>query len=183
RRLVAYIVPKQPALTTSELYCFLKGRLPNYMIPAAFVLLEALPLTPNGKVDRRLLPAPSGLRPDLTVPYAAPQTEIEQQIAAVWQQVLQVNQLGIHDNFFELGGNSLLLVQSYNQLKELAQPNLSIVDLFQYPTVETLANYLSQTPTQPFVTAEGAERIERRRNCQAAVRQRREFRQRHRAKP
>ncbi|WP_346294312.1 amino acid adenylation domain-containing protein [Sphaerothrix gracilis] len=183
RRLVAYIVPKQPTLTTSELYCFLKGRLPNYMIPAAFVLLEALPLTPNGKVDRRLLPAPSGLRPDLTVPYAAPQTEIEQQIAAVWQQVLQVNQLGIHDNFFELGGNSLLLVQSYNQLKELAQPNLSIVDLFQYPTVETLANYLSQTPTQPFVTTEGAERIERRRNCQAAVRQRREFRQRHRAKP
>ena len=132
--------------TTSELRNFLKEKLPDYMVPSAFVMLEAMPLTPNGKVDRRALPAPES-RPELEEAYVMPQTEAERLIAAVWQEMLQLEKVGINDNFFSLGGHSLLVVKIQAKLNEIFEQKLSVIDLFKYPTIKTLAQYLSQKPT------------------------------------
>jgi amino acid adenylation domain-containing protein len=145
QRIIAYIVPQtEPTLIITELRSFLESKLPNYMVPAAFVTLEELPLTPNGKIDRKALPAPNTNRPQLEGVYQLPQTEIEQAIANIWQKLLQLEDIGIHDNFFELGGNSLLLVQVHSQLRELFQRDLSLLELFRYPTIYSLVNYFSQ---------------------------------------
>jgi len=149
KQLVAYVVPKynrQP--TTSELRDDLKERLPEYMVPSVFMLLDVLPLTPNGKVDRRALPAPEGLRPTLAAAYQAPCSEVEQAIAKVWQEVLNLEKVGVNDNFFDLGGHSLLLVQVNHKLQELFNRELSIVDLFQNSTISSLAQYLSRESEQ-----------------------------------
>ncbi|MEC4891787.1 MAG: amino acid adenylation domain-containing protein [Oscillatoria sp. PMC 1051.18] len=152
KRIVAYVVgnlssddiPNQKQVpTTSELRNFLKEKLPEYMLPSAFVMLEAMPLTPNGKVDRRALPAPEG-RPELEEAYVRPQTEAEQIIAAVWQEILQLEKVGINDNFFSLGGHSLLLVKIQAKLNEIFEQKLSVIDIFKYPTIQTLAEYISQ---------------------------------------
>ena len=95
------------AATVTELRNFLKERLPDYMIPAAFVMLSALPLTPNGKVDRLALPALEGKRPELDTPFIAPRTPIEEELAGIWAEVLSLDQVGIHDDFYDLGGHSL----------------------------------------------------------------------------
>ncbi len=130
-----------------ELRSFLKDRLPEYMIPGAFVLLEALPLTPNGKVDRQALPPPEER---LDAPVAAPpQTEIERTIAAVLQAVLERDQIGIHDNFFDLGGNSLHIVHAYNRLREAFQREFPMVALFEHPTISLLAGYFGDAAERP----------------------------------
>ncbi|MEA5602484.1 amino acid adenylation domain-containing protein [Nostoc sp. UHCC 0252] len=150
QRIVAYVVPQiEQTLEIPELRSFLESKLPSYMMPAAFVLLEAFPLTPNGKVDRKALPEPDTARPELEAAYQPPQTEVEKTIAEIWQKVLQLEDVGIHDNFFELGGHSLLLVQVHNQLREIFQRDLSVLDLFRYPTINSLANYLNQVKQQP----------------------------------
>jgi acyl carrier protein len=113
------------------------------MVPSAFVFMEGLPITPNGKVNRQALPAPSA-RPDLDQTYVPPQTELEQMIARVWQRVLPVEHVGLHDNFFDLGGHSLSMVQAHSQLQETFGDKLALLDLFQYPTIHTLANHLAQ---------------------------------------
>ncbi len=123
---------------------FLKQKLPDYMVPSSFMFLNALPQTPNGKVDRKRLPAPENLRLQLDTTYAAPQTDIEQAIASVWQKVLQVDKVGLHDNFFDLGGHSLRMAQVHTQLCEVLQQKVSMVELFQYPTISALAKHLSQ---------------------------------------
>jgi amino acid adenylation domain-containing protein len=148
KRLVAYIVPQfLPAPSSQEWRTFLKQHLPEYMLPSAFVVLDALPLTPNGKVDRRSLPEPNQTRPEVEA-YVAPQNEVERQISAVWQEVLHVEKVGIHDNFFDLGGHSLLILQVHrklcSKLPEQINTHISVVDLFRHPTVSTLAKYLSQ---------------------------------------
>jgi amino acid adenylation domain-containing protein len=143
--IIAYVVSHlQQTLTITELHHFLESKLPNYMIPTAFVMLEALPLTPNGKVDRKALTALNTARPELAVAYQPPQTEIEQTIAKIWLEVLHVNDVGIHDNFFELGGHSLLLLQAHNKLHKIFESDLSVLDLFRYPTINSLANYLNK---------------------------------------
>jgi amino acid adenylation domain-containing protein len=139
--LIAYVVPKKQDLTTSALRQFLNERLPEYMIPAIFVMLQALPFLPNGKINRRALPEPESLRPELNVAYVIPQTKIERLIAAVWQEMLQVEKVGIHDNFFELGGHSLLMVQIHSRLVESLE-QISIIDMFKYPTIHSLAKHL-----------------------------------------
>jgi len=149
KRLVAYIVAipnSEP--TRIELRQFLQEKLPDYMMPSAFVLLEALPLTSNSKIDREALPQPEG-RVDSETSYIAPQTEIEQQIATILQKSLHVNQVGIHDNFFDLGGNSLLLVQAQEQLVVALNREVSVLALFQYSTISALANYLEPSVTEP----------------------------------
>jgi aryl carrier-like protein len=123
---------------------FLKERLPDYMMPSAFVLLDSLPLLPNGKVDRHALPVPEGLRPTLAAAYEAPRSEVERAIATVWRSMLHLEKVGIHDNFFDLGGHSLLMVQVNNKLRDVFNRDLSIVELFQNPTISSLAQYLSQ---------------------------------------
>ncbi|MFN6571978.1 amino acid adenylation domain-containing protein [Dendronalium sp. ChiSLP03b] len=149
QRIVAYVVPqREQTLAVETLRHFLESKLPSYMMPGAFVLLEALPLTANGKVDRKALPAPDTARPELTAAYQPPQTEVEQTIAQIWQTVLQVENVGIHDNFFELGGHSLLLVQVHSKLREVFTRDLSVLDLFRYPTINSLANYFQQVNHQ-----------------------------------
>jgi malonyl CoA-acyl carrier protein transacylase len=127
---------------------YLKEHLPDYMVPTAFVILDEMPLTPNGKVNRRALPLPEKTRPALSSKLALPQSGTEQMIAKVWKEVLQLEVVGIHDNFFELGGNSLHLTQVHNQLTDSLESELSVVRLFQYPTIHTLAQHITQ-PTKP----------------------------------
>jgi amino acid adenylation domain-containing protein len=150
KKLVAYVVVKEmPAPSTSELHRMLKEHLPEYMVPSSFVLLEALPLNPNGKVNRHALPAPEYVRPELDEGYVVPQTTVEQKVAAVWQEVLQIERVGLQDNFFELGGHSFSMVQVHRKLQELLKPDLTLIDLFQYPTIRTLADFLTQGQKAP----------------------------------
>ena len=143
KRLVAYVVPNpEQTPTVDGLRRFLKQKLPDYMVPGAFVLLDALPLTPNGKVDRRALPAPDQSRPDQSVTFVAPCTPIEQQLADIWAEVLRLEQVGIHDNFFELGGHSLLATQVISRLRQAFGVELPVRALFEAPTVADLGDRL-----------------------------------------
>ncbi len=143
KRLIAYLIPDQAEPpSVSDLRNILKQSLPDYMIPASFEILEEFPLTPNGKIDRRALPAPQGLRPELDALYVQPRTETEQRIAVVWQDLLQVKQVGIHDNFFDVGGHSLLAVQMHQQLQKALEHEFSLVELFHYPTIAAFARHL-----------------------------------------
>lgn len=148
-RIVAYIVAK-PWLspTIDELRSFMREKLPEYMVPSIFVMLDELPLTANGKIDRKALPAPELTRPDLQAGYVPPRSNLEQRIAAIWQQVLNIEKAGVHDNFFDLGGHSLLMAQVHNQLEQTFQKNLPLVKLLEHPTISSLAKYLSQEQTQ-----------------------------------
>ncbi|MEB3279245.1 MAG: amino acid adenylation domain-containing protein [Lyngbya sp.] len=138
RRLVAYIVPHPEATVTSdELRKFLKAKLPEYMVPHAFVILETLPLTPNGKVNRRALPALEFER-ELTENYVAPHTPTEEILAEIWSQMLKVEKVGIHDNFFELGGDSILGIQIIARAKQ-AGLELTPKQLFAHQTIAELA--------------------------------------------
>jgi acyl carrier protein len=142
--MVAYVVPAHPGGPwTSELREFLKPKLPDFMIPAAFVPLNSFPLTPNGKVDRNRLPRPTEARPELPKAYASPRTSLEKSISTIWQDLLHVERVGLHDNFFDLGGHSLLVVQAHARLQETLGITLPVVRLFQFPTISTLANALS----------------------------------------
>jgi amino acid adenylation domain-containing protein/non-ribosomal peptide synthase protein (TIGR01720 family) len=146
-RLMAYIVPvEMPGPSVESLRSFLQERLPSYMVPTNFIRLESMPLTPNGKVDRRALPDFDGIRPDLEASYASPRTRLERIIASVWQEVLGVDKVGINDNFFDLGGHSLLLIQANSELERLLSRELSPMDLFEYPTISSLAKFLDQQP-------------------------------------
>ena len=139
KRLVAYVVPRDEQVpTATELRRFLKQKLPDYMIPSAFVLLEVLPLTPNGKVDRRTLPAPNSVRPEMEAAFVAPRTSVEEVLAEIWAEVLGLEQVGIYDNFFELGGNSLLSVQIVSKVRQ-AGIQLAPKDFIQYQTIAELA--------------------------------------------
>ncbi len=164
KRLVAYIVTQREQPTIAELRQHLQERLPGYMSPASFVFLDAIPISPNGKIDRRALPAPGGYQPELETTYVAPQGEIELSIAAIWRETLNIEKVGVHDNFFSLGGHSVLLAQVHTKLRQSFTQELSIVDLFKYPTIDALAKHLSQQPhdddTPP--TSEGHERAETR---------------------
>ncbi|QSJ14566.1 amino acid adenylation domain-containing protein [Nostoc sp. UHCC 0702] len=145
KRLVGYVSSQsKPQLTGTQLRSFLKEQLPEYMIPSAFVILEALPLTPNGKIDRRALPKPEKFRPELAANYVIPQTEVEQTIANIWQKALNLENIGIHDNFFEIGGHSLLMIKVHSELREIFKTDLAMLDLFRYPTISYLADFLSQ---------------------------------------
>ena len=139
KRLVAYIIPQQqPAPTTRELRRFLQEKLPEYMVPAAFVTLEALPLTPNGKIDRQALPAPASSRSGLEASFVAPRTPIEEILATIWAEVLGLEQIGIYDNFFELGGDSILSIQIIARANQVGLA-LAPRKLFQYQTIAELA--------------------------------------------
>jgi hypothetical protein len=145
QHLVAYLVAAQhPPPSHHELRRFLQQLLPDYMVPALFVLLAAFPRTPNGKIDRRALPVPERWHPQPEAVYVAPRTAAQRTIATIWQEVLQVEQVGIHDNFFDLGGHSLLMAKVWSKLRPMFQQELSMVDMFQYPTIHALATYLSQ---------------------------------------
>ncbi|HVS00288.1 MAG TPA: amino acid adenylation domain-containing protein, partial [Thermoanaerobaculia bacterium] len=144
-RLVAYLVPaSQPVPGMDEIRRFLAASLPEYMLPAAWVWLEALPLTPNGKVDRKALPRPEVGRPELTAVFVAPRTELERSLAGAWREVLGTEEVGIHDNFFDLGGHSLLGTRLMARIESRLGVALPLRALFETPTVETLAVRIEQ---------------------------------------
>jgi amino acid adenylation domain-containing protein len=122
-----------------ELRSFLKQRLPDYMVPTIFMVLDAMPLTPNGKVDRKALPQPDSLRLELVANYVAPRNDLERQITEIWGQVLNLDSVGIHDNFFELGGYSLLAIQIVSRLRQASQIEILLSNLFELPTIAELA--------------------------------------------
>jgi non-ribosomal peptide synthetase component F len=142
-RLVAYLVtsgaepPNLDALRTT-----LKQKLPDYMVPSAFVLLSSLPLTPNGKIDRAALPAPDEARPGLHSNFVAPRTRVEQQLADIWASLLKVTAVGVHDNFFDLGGHSLLGTQVVSRMRKEFQMEIPLRSLFESPTVAQLAKQI-----------------------------------------
>jgi amino acid adenylation domain-containing protein len=135
KRLVAYIVPNS-SVSVSELRKFMREKLPEYLVPTAFVLLEDLPLTPNGKIDVRSLPAPEQI---ITVEYVSPRTDVETQLANIYAQILNLEKVSIHDDFFDLGGHSLLATQLIAQSLQVFQIELTVIDLFEAPTVALLA--------------------------------------------
>jgi len=142
KRIVAYIVPEtETAPTVEELREYLLGKLPEYMIPALFISLQALPLTPSGKVDRRALPVPEQERPDLTGEYVAPRTPEEKQLADIWRNLLGIERIGIYDNFFEIGGDSILTIQLVARAGQAGLP-ITPKHIFQNPTIEGLAKVI-----------------------------------------
>ena len=122
-----------------QLQTYLTEKLPEYMVPSAFVVLESLPLTPNGKVDRRALPAPEQVLPELVGAYVAPRTSVEQVLVKIWTEVLGRHQIGIHDNFFELGGHSLLATQLTSRVRDAFGVELPLRSLFEAPTIAELS--------------------------------------------
>ena len=139
KRLVAYVVPAgQPPPSASELRSFLEEKLPDYMIPSAFVMLDALPLNSTGKVDRQALPVPDSSRPQLDVAYAAPRTSIEEKLVEIWEEILDLRPIGIHDNFFDLGGHSLAGASLISRLNRIFGLDLAVRVLFEAPTVAQL---------------------------------------------
>jgi acyl-CoA synthetase (AMP-forming)/AMP-acid ligase II len=174
KRVVAYVVAEQDeALTPGEMGRFLKEKLPEYMVPSAFVVLDRLPLSPTGKIDRRALPEPDLMKSAVKSDYVAPRDDVERAIASVWQGVLRLEKVGIHDNFFDLGGHSLLLVQVNRKLRELFNQDLSMVEMFEHSTVSALATYINRQCAEQ---ASFQHRYERAVSRREAIKRRRQFR-------
>ncbi len=144
KRLVAYLVP-HPELAPSvgDLRRYLQGRLPEYMIPSTFVLLDAMPLTANGKIDRHLLPAPDEVRIARESLFVSPQTLVQLQLARIWEEILDVQPVGITDNFFEMGGHSLLAARLVDRIMHVCGKVLPLASLFSGATIEHLAEILT----------------------------------------
>ncbi|KQU89317.1 non-ribosomal peptide synthetase [Variovorax sp. Root318D1] len=143
-RLVAYLAAHADhVIDTAALKERLAQVLPDYMVPRAFAVLDSLPLNANGKVDRKALPEPAFAS---ELAYEAPQGHVAQTVAGVWSEVLQVEQVGQHDNFFDLGGHSLLLIRAHRLLEDRLQAAIPVVNLFKYPTIESLAQWIEQAP-------------------------------------
>ncbi|HEX3126444.1 MAG TPA: amino acid adenylation domain-containing protein, partial [Thermoanaerobaculia bacterium] len=139
KRLVAYVVRREPALKVSSLRAFLAQRLPEAMVPAAFVFLESMPMTPTGKVDRRALPAPGSSRPELDNDWVAPRGATEEALARIWSELLGIEGIGARDSLFELGGHSLLAAQIVTRVREELGVDLPLPAVFEHPTVAGLA--------------------------------------------
>jgi amino acid adenylation domain-containing protein len=163
KRLVAYVVAHLGrAPSVGELRGYLRVKLPEYMLPSALVVLDALPLTENGKVDRNALPDPNTVSSE-DAGEAPPETELEQTIAAVWKELLKSDCVGVHSNFFDLGGHSILLAQAHAKLSEITQREIPMIAMFQFPTISSLAGYLSQEHTAPALLQQSRDRAERRK--------------------
>ncbi|MET8690385.1 amino acid adenylation domain-containing protein [Streptomyces sp. NPDC004732] len=142
-RLVAYVTLRTgDRIDTTDVRRFVQGRLPEYMVPSAVVVMEALPLTSNGKLDRRELPVPEVGRPDLPVLFVGPRDVVEQTLAQVWCSVLGLDRVGIHDEFFELGGHSLLAIQVVSRVRKLLDVEIPLRVLFDAPTIGELAGFV-----------------------------------------
>jgi amino acid adenylation domain-containing protein len=142
-RLIAYVVPASDvAPTVSDLRRALAQTLPDFMIPSAFVFLEALPLSPTGKIDRQALPAPNHTRPALNVRYVAPRTRTESDLARIWAEVLELKQVGVHDHFLELGGDSLRATRILSRVTQAFRVELTIQALLEAPTIEQMAELI-----------------------------------------
>ncbi len=160
KRLVAYVVPKpRTRLEVAELRAALAATLPEFMVPSNFVFLDFLPLTANGKIDRNALPHPATLENEAGAAFELPRNELERMIAQAWKDALGVDQVGLNENFFDLGAHSLMVAEVHMQLQQLLGRELSLVDLFQFPTVTALANHLNGEEAAPRVSSRAERRL------------------------
>ncbi len=160
KRLVAYVIPKSGTkLEAAALRAALAATLPEYMVPSNFVFLASLPLTANGKIDRNALPHPSTLENEPTAASELPRNELEGAIAQAWKDALGVDSVGLNENFFDLGAHSLMVAEVHMQLQQLLGRELSLVDLFQFPTVTALANHLNGEEAAPRVSSRAERRL------------------------
>jgi len=140
QRLVAYVVMQEKAeVGEQELRLYLKEKLPDYMVPSAFVFIDAMPLTRSGKLDRARLPTPEFSRPD---EYVAPRTPVEEKMAGIWAEVLRLDRVGVHDNFFDLGGHSLLATRAISKIRDIFHAELALRKVFEFPTVAGLSSHI-----------------------------------------
>jgi natural product biosynthesis luciferase-like monooxygenase protein len=162
-RLTAYLVAKPGAsLDVTTLRDAMRAGLPEPMLPQAFIVLDEFPHTPNGKIDRNALPAPDAAVAAPAAAFVPPADDLEDRIATVWKDVLKLPQVGTRDNFFDLGGHSLLAVQAHRRLKDALQRDLSITDIFRFPTVASLAAHLADGGADR-TTQQGSDRAQGRR--------------------
>lgn len=167
KRLVAYVVmADEGASSVAQLRAAVQAQLPEYMVPSAFVALDAMPVTPNGKVDREALPIPKGER-HLESMFVAPRSELEECIAGIWREVLNVEQVGVHDNFFDLGGHSIRALEVRSRLSHTLGVEIPAVTLFRYPSVSALAGNLSGEMAERELRVEAQARIKRYRRAKA----------------
>jgi hypothetical protein len=145
KRIIAYVLPRESQLpSTTDLRRHLQGRLPDYMLPSAFVMVDSMPLTETGKIDRSVLPVPEEARPELAQKYVAPRSALEQVLAGIFAEILKVERVGIQDNFFELGGHSLLATQVTSRIRQLLSVNLPLRKFFEDPRVSGVAEEVSR---------------------------------------
>ena len=163
QRLVAYFVPEGTSPEPGNLRDHLRRKLPKYMVPNHFIELKALPLTPNGKIDRQMLPAPTDVDSKETVKYLVPRNDLENYIAKLWQETLGIDRVGVEDNFFDIGGHSLLVLRVHRQMQDAVERPVALTDLFRFPTVRSLAKFLSQEDDALAASQQGAERGKKRR--------------------
>lgn len=175
RRLIAYVVASQGAtVDAGQLRSFLQEHLPTHMLPSAFVELAAFPLAPGGKVDRKALMPPDSVKRGSQAAYVAPQNEEERAVAAIWQELLGIDKIGLHDNFFDVGGHSLLVVQLQERLRQRLQATLTLTDLFEHSTIAAQAAYLTRDGKETFSFVQPVARAERKNR---ALQSRKEARQ------
>jgi acyl-coenzyme A synthetase/AMP-(fatty) acid ligase/acyl carrier protein len=147
KRIVAYMVCEGDAATApsaGEWRDYVGAKLPDYMIPSAFVVLDEMPLTLNGKVDRAALPAPENVRHDAAETFVAPRTPLEETLASIWSEVIGMEKIGVYDDFFELGGHSLLATQVISRVRDAFNVTLPLRALFESPVIATLAELIEQ---------------------------------------
>ncbi len=179
RRIVAYVVPRSGAtVTLVELREYLQQRMPKHMLPSHFILLDEIPLTGSGKADLRRLPSPEQVRRSTNGNHAEPFSELERAIAGSWREVLQIDEVGLDDNFFELGGHSLLMIQIQNKLQKVLAREISMVELFQYPTISALAQHLETPKAEESISPSIADKAQQQRL--ALMQQKRLMQQRER---
>jgi acyl carrier protein len=157
KRLIAYLVPgngNERALDTVEIRNFMREKLPEYMIPTAFVQLDKIPRTLIGKVDRKALPAPDNDRAELIREYIAPRNPVEEMIANLWAETLGVERVGMNDNFFDLGGHSLMATQIVTRLKKSFHVDIPLRNLFEAPTVANLALSIAEAQAEEIDNAQ-----------------------------
>lgn len=185
-RLLAFVVPKpNQRPSVAELRRFLKEQFPDYMVPADFVVLDEWPKTPGGKIDLQALSSARAAPSQSKAVFIPPQNALEQVIAAFWREVLSVDEIGRDDNFFDLGGHSLLLIQVNRKLKDHCRKDIPLVEMFKYPTISTLAEFLNgqQTGNSSNSLQRIHERVANRRETSQQQRARRqEYRSRRGSK-
>jgi acyl carrier protein len=181
KRLVAYVVAgsaepvngngsSKTRLQIGELREHLRRRLPEYMVPSAFVEMDQLPLNHSGKVDRKKLPDVEGVTSRKAEDIVPPRTETERYIAEIWQEFLKVDKVSVEDNFFDIGGHSLMVVQIQARLASRFGNRLRVVDFFTYPTISALADYLGRPQDDAPLKLAAVERAQRQLQAFAAVR-------------
>ncbi|MCP4218601.1 MAG: amino acid adenylation domain-containing protein, partial [bacterium] len=169
--LCAYTV-SESGTDTSDIKTLLAGKLPDYMLPAYFVSLDAVPLTPNGKVDRKNLPEPTGAGTDTADVFVAPEGGIQQKILAIWKEELNLEQIGATDNFFQVGGNSLIAMKINSRLKKEFDREIPVVAMFSNPTIRELARYLEQEGVEEQFSEKETARIKSRKKEDSKLGQR-----------